>query len=302
MASFTRPQRADRACAVRYLFSLSTIPPRFGMLGPGLRSLLKQTSRPEAVELYIPRHYRRFPQWSGNLPDVPEGVRIVRVDEDHGPATKILPAARSYRGQDLDIIYVDDDRIFDKDWARTCLELRRVHPDKVICAAGLSIAQRFGLPDPGTREPVAELVTRPLDESRFIVGWFWNKLLAGFTPGGMRKPYVRRISRSGFIDIAEGFGGVMVRPDFLDDEAFRIPPVAWPVDDIWLSGMFARRGVPIWADSSLYKVNEVMKTSRHFPLYKTVIDGADRAQANRACVDHMRQAYGIWGGEATQST
>nr|HMS96355.1 hypothetical protein [Tabrizicola sp.] len=279
-----------------------TIPPRFGMLGPALRSLLKQTVRPEAVDLYIPRRYRRFPQWSGSLPDVPEGVRIVQVDEDLGPATKILPAARSYRGQDLDIIYVDDDRIFANDWARTCLGVRRDHPDTVICATGFRIAQRFGLPDPGTREPVAKLVTHPLAETRFILGWSWNSFLAGITAGGMRKPYVHRVEQSGFVDVAEGYGGVMVRPDFFDDEAFRIPPVAWPVDDIWLSGMFARRGVPIWADRSLYKVNEVMKTSRHFPLYRTVIDGADRMQSNRACIDHMRQAYRIWGGEATQST
>ena len=80
---------------MRHVITLSTIPPRFAGIGPALRSLVAQRSRPEAVELYIPRSYRRFPDWGGGLPEVPEGVRIVRVDEDLGPATKILPAARA---------------------------------------------------------------------------------------------------------------------------------------------------------------------------------------------------------------
>lgn len=287
---------------MRYIFSLSTIPPRFGMLDPALRSLLNQSLRPAAVELYIPRHYRRFPQWGGALPAVPDGVRIVRVDEDHGPATKILPAARAYRGQDLEIIYVDDDRIFARDWAGTCLGLRRDHPNAAICGSGFNIAQRYGLPVPAPREPVAVRAPHPPKDLRYDLGWLINRLLAGVRAGGLRRPYLRQIAQSGFVDIAEGHGGVMLRPDFLDDEAFRIPPPAWPVDDIWLSGMLARRGVPIWADRALFKVNEIIRASLHFALFKAVIDGADRMQANLACIDLLREAYGIWGGRATQSS
>ena len=39
-----------------------------------------------------------FVQPGGGLPEVPEGVRIVRVEEDLGPATKVLPAAQAWRG------------------------------------------------------------------------------------------------------------------------------------------------------------------------------------------------------------
>ena len=92
---------------MRYVISLSTIPPRFASVGPCLNALLRQTARPEAVELYIPHSYRRFPQWGGGLPEVPAGVTIVRVDEDLGPATKILPAARAWRGQDVELFFVN---------------------------------------------------------------------------------------------------------------------------------------------------------------------------------------------------
>ena len=38
---------------MRHVITLSTIPPRFAGIGPALRSLVAQRSRPEAVELTI---------------------------------------------------------------------------------------------------------------------------------------------------------------------------------------------------------------------------------------------------------
>ena len=76
------------------------------------------------------------------MPDVPEGVTIVRVDEDLGPATKILPAAKARRGQDINLIYVDDDRVFGKTWVEQCLAQRRAHPGAAICGAGFSLKER----------------------------------------------------------------------------------------------------------------------------------------------------------------
>lgn len=112
-------------------------------------------------------------------------------------------------------------------------------------------------------------------------------------------PHWQRFDLSGHVDIAEGYGGVLVRPEYLDEAAFHIPPVIWAVDDIWLSGTYARLGVPIWADKSLHKVEEVLETSRLLPLYKAVIEGADRDGANLACIDFMRRTHGICGGLAT---
>lgn len=287
---------------MRHIISLSTIPPRFGALGPALHSLLRQRSRPEAVELYIPKTYRRFPQWGGALPEVPEGVRIVRVEEDLGPATKVLPAAKRWLGQGIELIYVDDDRIFHQDWTRHCLDLRKNHPRTAIGGAGFGIQERYGYEFAAESSPRAIRLASELDKPEYHIRSFLNKFLRFGKRGPVAKPYERRFSQSGYTDIVEGYGGVMVQPEFFDDHASDIPSVIWAVDDIWLSGTLARRGIPIWVDRALYKVGEVLAVSRNYPLHKAVIEGAGRQKADQACIDYMRATYGIWGGEATQRT
>ena len=121
---------------MRHVITLSTIPPRFSGLGPTLRALVAQSSRPEAVELWIPQHYRRFPGYGGELPEVPEGVAIRRCDTDLGPATKVLPAAQERRGQAVDLIFCDDDQLYRRDWAARLLAVRARRPADAVTAGG----------------------------------------------------------------------------------------------------------------------------------------------------------------------
>lgn len=291
---------------MRHVISLTTIPPRFDQLGAALTSLLRQASRPEAVELYIPRSYRRFPDWGGGLPEVPEGVRIVRVEEDLGPATKILPAARAWRGQGVELLYVDDDHHYAPDWAARSLEVRREQPQAAVCAGATSL-ERLGRPWSDSRPAPLAVIAPPYREQAGFHLWVMGKSIADrlLPPGRDRLPLMprfRKLDRSGHADIAEGYAGVALRPEFLDETAFDIPPVLWPVDDIWISGQLARRGVPIWADTRLNRARAILPLSRTMPLYAAVIDGRDRTGANQAGIDHMRRVYGIWGGVADQST
>lgn len=291
---------------MRHVISLSTVPPRFSQLGPSLASLVRQRSRPEAVELYIPRSYRRFPQWGGGLPEVPEGVTIVRVDEDLGPATKILPAARAWRGQDVVLIYCDDDIIYHATWAERFLAVQRARPGEVICAAATTL-ERMGRPCAAARREPRALYAPPFPQQPgFQMRRLARTAFGGLLTLGRNRPILlaqfRKLDRSGYADIAEGYAGVAVRPDFFDEEAFSLPPVVWSVDDVWLSGHLARHDIPIWADQSLNLAQAIIPLSRTLPLYAAVIEGADRQAANQACIDYMRQTYGIWGGVAVQST
>jgi hypothetical protein len=282
---------------MRHIITLSTIPPRFGSIGPTLAALVAQTSRPEAVELYIPKTYRRFPQWAGGLPSVPDGVRIVRTDEDLGPATKILPAARAYRGQDVELLYVDDDIIFTKGWAQQSLNLRKAHPRTAICSASFPVRSK------GVNwvadGPLPRTVAAP--QQNHQIGLVFRRFLKralGIGRGGARMTlFAHKLKHSGYSDVAEGFGGVMVQPDFFDDQAYDIPPILWSVDDVWLSGHLARRGIPIWADRSLNQGTVLLDISDTHPLHRLVADGADRIAANLACIEYMRATYGIWGGK-----
>jgi hypothetical protein len=281
---------------MRHVITLSTIPPRFKDIGQTLQSLVAQRSRPEAVELWIPHSYRRFPQWGGGLPEVPEGVTIRRVEADLGPATKVLPASLHWRGRGVELIYLDDDRVYAPSWAADCLKVRQAHPDAAICGAGFSLAERYGYPVTETPLPRMVKAPDPIQQPGFL---FRRLLKIALGRGKVRlsTPW-HRFSGSGYTDVAEGYGGVMVKPEAFAEADLNIPPVLWAVDDIWLSGCLARRGIPIWADRSLYRVREVIDVSLTHPLFKQVIEGADRKTADRACVDYMRATYGIWGGGA----
>ena len=287
---------------MRHVISLSTIPPRFDKIGPTLAALVRQRSRPEAVELYIPRSYRRFPQWGGGLPEVPHGVTIVRVDEDLGPATKVLPAARSWRGQGVVLLFLDDDHVAAPSWAGRHLRLRRQHPEAALCASGSTLERMGAAPNPGRRLPHGVVAPDGVEQLGFQLRRLAAVALEPLRGKPLLRPAFRRLDRSGYVDIAEGVGGVSLLPEAFDDAVWQIPPVLWTVDDVWLSGHLERRGIPIWADQSLNLVRKVGAIDATHALYRATIEGANREQANLACVNHMRQAYGIWGGMAAQST
>jgi hypothetical protein len=278
-----------------YVISLSSIPPRFGDLPAILAALLAQRRRPEAVRLYLPRRYRRFPDYDGSLPEIPKGVELRRVDDDLGPATKVLFAAAELRGQDLDLVYCDDDRLYAPRWAETLLAARPRHPRAALALQGFHL-RHIGLPeiaDPsprmkrgyGKRDPIYRLHLA------------WQRLRWGGTARipPFLKARPRSFARSGYVDIAEGLSGVAIRPDFLDDEAMRIPAAMWTVDDVWLSGQMARRGIPVWLHATRRRLF-VDLPGQHddHALYRQTVGGADRDSANRACVLWMQERYGIW--------
>ena len=54
----------------KVILSLSTIPPRFGMLGMSLNSLINQKRKADEIHVYIPKTYKRFPEHNFCIPDV----------------------------------------------------------------------------------------------------------------------------------------------------------------------------------------------------------------------------------------
>ena len=91
------------------IISLSAIPARFPKIGPILDSLVNQTAQVDKILLYIPNSYRRFPDWDGSLPDVPEGVEIRRTDDDIAVGiAKFLGGAKHFGGRAKIIIRTPD--------------------------------------------------------------------------------------------------------------------------------------------------------------------------------------------------
>lgn len=259
--------------------SLSTIPPRFGDLGPTLRSLLQQTRPFDEIRVYIPRSYRRFPDWDGSLPDLPGNVDPHRTDQDLGPATKVLPAARELRGREVDIFFCDDDKKYHPDLHRKLKQAASIRPGTCIVGAGKN------LPDIAQSDRPPHRCPRARQSGKGP----WYRLLRAISLGRV-KPGLSW--QSGYVDLLAGYGGVLVRPDWFGDDALDCPEIMWTVDDMWLSGQLERRAIPIWLEGG-----EPVRDSgigANSALVKLVEQGYGRVEANLLVIDHFRQVHGLW--------
>lgn len=258
------------------IISLTTIPSRMGNIFPTLESLLRQTAAIKSVILWVPRKYRRPEFGDFQIPKFPAGIEIMRCDEDYGPATKVLPAARHFAGEKVNIIYCDDDEIYEPDWAETLIRNSELYPSDCIAIMGLT--------------------TRWVKDAAFRRSAKF-RILNLLTLDLYRRYYARKNYGArpgpGIVDLCQGFGGVLVRPDFFPPSAYDIPDIIWTVDDIWLSGQMQLNGVQIRRVSTTKKCikSEVAKVS---DLSRYIFNGFDRVDSDFLAVKYFQEKYGIW--------
>lgn len=284
--------------AQKYIISLSSIPPRFGEIATTLRSLLDQTVRPERVVLYLNRHYRRFPDWDGQPPKVPEGVEIRWVDQDWGPATKVLPAARDFKGQDVEILFCDDDQVYSPVLAERLLLARQAHPNDAVAVSGMQdYAPLTGRRRNHTLRPRRLFLWRVTNIAWRTRVW-WRKLSSRLSGKAFVKLAPRTVLRPGYADGFEGWMGVMVRPEFFPEEAFDVPDFAWPVDDVWLSGHLMRNGHGAWIIGGfrepVLKPSSKLSHCDENALHRSEFEGSDRHVSNAEVARYFQETYGIW--------
>lgn len=273
------------------VISLTTIPSRFGMIGPTLESLAAQSADLESIRLYIPRKYRRFPDYDGSLPPVPAGVEIHRSETDFGPASKVLHCAEDLRGTGSRIILCDDDRDYPEDWAAALIAQSDARPDCAICCMGWPL-EDWGIDKNNRPGPPPEVRPKATDWE-YRLKRIKQQIAARTLRPVRHKPPRRAYKTSGYVDIFGGVGGVLVKPDWFDDAAFDIPPVVWTVDDVWLSGHLARKNVPIWLAADMYLAQST-EADQTDALFRSEIEGHRRDDANKAAIDFMRKTYGVW--------
>lgn len=277
------------------VISLTTIPPRFDLIGPALETLLAQKADIESIRLYVPQAYRRFPDYDGAAPKVPAGITLRRPAADLGPASKVLFCARELRGTGQSILFCDDDKLFPEDWAATLTHAAREYPGRAICLQG------GHLTDLGFSRPAKDWgLPRCVRNSKVLSPRYIRQRVVQMVGNLVRetprpKPVFKEFGSPGIVDFFEGFRGVLVKPEWFDDPCFDLRPITWAVDDMWLSGHLARRNVPIWVLAAPPRVMPVGTTVHHAsPLLGTVIDGHDRQAANRACVRYFQETHGVW--------
>ena len=102
-----------------------------------------------------------------------------------------------------------------------------------------------------------------------------------------------RVPDPALTDIAQGYAGVCVRPDWLAGPGCTPPPAAWPVDDIWLSGQLARQGIGIRLVRGARAGMRLAIDDAH-ALQHARFGGRDRHASNRACVAEVTARHGLW--------
>lgn len=193
--------------AERLVVAMSTVPERVAWVQSALRSLIDQTCPADRILLAWPTHARRSGRPYPETPSLPSMVELIPC-VDEGPATKLLAALRAE--PDAAIVIVDDDVIYPKDLLQTFLESHRAAPGTAL----------------GLR------------------GW---RVAPGADPRRLYHTYCSAISEPTKVDILLGTWGYLLPPGVLDRSVYEFdgwpPEVRW-VDDVWISGHLARRGIP----------------------------------------------------------
>ena len=94
--------------------SLSTIPQRLKNLNESVKSLLKQTRRPDKIFVNIPFKYKRFSDTieDNQIPKFDSSIVEITRCEDCGPGTKLLGSLDKFEKNSL-VILADDDHTYE---------------------------------------------------------------------------------------------------------------------------------------------------------------------------------------------
>ncbi|MEO0370227.1 MAG: hypothetical protein AAF231_02115 [Pseudomonadota bacterium] len=139
------------------------------------------------------------------------------------------------------------------------------------------------------------------DDWIYPTGWA-AALLACGTPGEAVAASgfnVNRLGRHGaclahpFVEVAQGFAGVSIDPEWLALPEATPPEDARLADDIWLSGQLARQGISIRLCPEAREGLLPAFEDAH-GLQDVAEAGQRRAEVNAAALDALTREFGIW--------
>lgn len=211
----------------RVIVSFTTLPSRFVNIKNTLSSLIYQTRIPDEIVIAIPRFSKRekveyqIPDFinkivkaaniSGLFIKYPK-ISILHSDSDWGPATKFIPAIQreiQADRHDYILIIVDDDQIYQRTMISNFIKHHKTYKDFILCNRG-----------------------RKLEKSMFYCN---SEVILG-----------TKIKDVTEVDIITGVGGYLINPELVDSSLWDYsdsPEGAFYMDDIWISGYFAKRGI-----------------------------------------------------------
>lgn len=232
---------------MRVVISLTTLPSRLEKetIIPTLKSVNKQTRKPDAVYLGLPKISRRlgtpYPVPSNKIK---EFCTIVTLDKDYGPVCKILGGLYMENDPSTVIITVDDDNIYPENFIEELLKKHQEKPNAAIGSSGAIIGSFPGY----------FAYIRNSSETRYEAWWGPPVPEEGIN-----------------VDILCGYSGVLyvrdmfpsTRPQKKEMEKFlEIPMLNKDIflhDDIYLSSYLNSKNI----ERRLYILPEVIMTDQH---------------------------------------
>ncbi|MGL1887003.1 MAG: hypothetical protein OCD76_10860 [Reichenbachiella sp.] len=206
------------------VISLSILPTRFKGLTPTLNSLTDQTVLPKKIIFNLPKTFRRD-KTEYTIPEFVKShplIEINWIEEDLGPATKLLPTLDLYEKEpDQLIIIVDDDQIYPKGMVENYLTNSKKLPDAAMTLSGWTVPESF---DHGDKEQLY---------------------------GGIVRIYRKdnSVNEPVQVDCLQGAASFAVKPKLFDkgvSDFDTAPKEAFFVDDIWVSGNLSRCNSPVF--------------------------------------------------------
>jgi len=196
---------------MKKIVSFTTIPSRIENINKTIDSIQNQTIKPDIMYVCIPYKCRRQEKKEYIIPEFIKeyiNVKIIRTKYDYGPSMKLLPVLEHEKDPESIIITIDDDHIYSKEFIKTLINYSKIYPDSALGFNGWN---------------VKPLINRKKYE-------FINKTMS--EPTGA--------------DVLEGYGGVLYKRKFFNEEIFRyegFPEIAFNVDDVWISAHLAKNNI-----------------------------------------------------------
>ncbi|MDA3885290.1 MAG: hypothetical protein PF638_06810 [Candidatus Delongbacteria bacterium] len=217
----------EKSGSHKIIVSFTTLPSRIVNLKKTINSLLNQTILPDEIVISIPelsvREKKKYiiPEFINKIIEKNKNsnyfiktpkITILKSDKDWGPATKFIPILqREFENNNDDVVFVivDDDQIYQRTMISNFIKYHKKFPNAILCNRG-----------------------RCLDES-FI--YSNSKVVLG--------PKLDQVRE---VDIITGVGGYLLTLKLIDESLWDYkgaPDGAFYMDDIWLSGYFARNSI-----------------------------------------------------------
>jgi hypothetical protein len=124
----------------RIVITLSTLPDRYKKILKTLQSLKKQTIAIDEIYLSLPEYSVRMKLNYPELPDeIKNLVKVVKIEQDYGPITKLLGALYCEEDSRSIIISCDDDYIYPENFVEKLIEKHILFPNAAIGSSGMLI-------------------------------------------------------------------------------------------------------------------------------------------------------------------